>query len=80
MLAGFLMCARVKGLAVVGVHPNGKGAEPRFQQGDIILNAGSSAVSKREDLAASLFLQSRLALEAGRNGRSDNAKTARGRP
>jgi hypothetical protein len=76
MLAG---CARVKGLAVVGVHPNGKGAEPRFQQGNIILDAGSSAVSKPEDLAASLFLQSRACTASWTQRRSDNAKTARGR-
>jgi len=41
-------------LAVVGVDPNGKAAELGFQQGDIILKAGSRAVSSPEDLAAAM--------------------------
>jgi serine protease Do len=43
-----------KGLAVVGVDPNGKAAELGFQQGDIILKAGTRDVSKPDDLAAAM--------------------------
>ncbi len=43
-----------KGLTVVGVDPNGKAAELGVQQGDIILKAGSRAVSSPEDLAAAM--------------------------
>src|SRR5215471_13435426 len=40
-----------KGLAIISVDPNGKAAELGFQQGDIILKAGSKAVSSPADLA-----------------------------
>jgi serine protease Do len=40
-----------KGLAIVSVDPHGKAAELGFQQGDIILKAGSRAVSNPGDLA-----------------------------
>jgi serine protease Do len=42
--------AGTKGLAVVSVDPNGKAAELGFQQGDIILKAGSRIVSSLGDL------------------------------
>src|SRR5262249_33146505 len=42
--------AGTKGLAVVSVDPNGKAAELGFQQGDIILQAGSRTVSSLGDL------------------------------
>jgi len=43
--------AGAKGLAIVSVDPHGKAAELGFQQGDIILKAGSKAVSSPADLA-----------------------------
>jgi serine protease Do len=43
-----------RGLAVVGVDPNGKAAELGFQQGDIILQAGNKAVSSAEELTAAI--------------------------
>jgi serine protease Do len=43
--------AGTNGLAIVSIDPNGKAAELGFQQGDIILKAGSRAVSSLEDLA-----------------------------
>jgi serine protease Do len=43
-----------KGLAVLGVDPNGKAVQLGFRQGDIILKAGSRAVSSPEDLAAAM--------------------------
>jgi len=43
-----------KGLAVIGVDPNGKAAELGFQQGDIILKAGNKAVSSPQDLTTAL--------------------------
>lgn len=43
-----------KGLAIVGVDPNGKAAELGFQQGDIILQAGNKAVSSAEDLTGAI--------------------------
>jgi serine protease Do len=46
--------AGAKGLAVVGVDPNGKAAELGFQQGDVILKAGSRPVSSPEDLTSAM--------------------------
>lgn len=43
-----------KGLAIVGVDPNGKAAELGFQEGDIILKAGNKSISSPEDLASAL--------------------------
>ena len=43
-----------KGLAVVGVDPNGAAAELGFQQGDVILKAGSKTVSTAGDLTAAI--------------------------
>ena len=43
-----------KGLAVVGVDPNGAAAELGFQQGDVILKAGSKTVSTAGDLSAAI--------------------------
>ena len=43
-----------RGLAIIGVDPNGKAAELGFQQGDIILKAGNTTVSRPEDLAAAI--------------------------
>jgi serine protease Do len=43
-----------KGLAIVGVEPNGKAAELGFQQGDVILRAGNKTVSTAGDLTAAL--------------------------
>jgi serine protease Do len=43
-----------KGLAVVGVDPNGAAAELGFQQGDVILKAGSNTVSTAGDLTAAI--------------------------
>jgi serine protease Do len=43
-----------KGLAVVGIDPNGKAAELGFQLGDIILKAGNRPVSSLDDLAAAV--------------------------
>jgi serine protease Do len=40
------------GLAVLGVDPNGKASELGIRQGDIILKAGGTAVSRPQDLAA----------------------------
>jgi serine protease Do len=43
-----------KGLAVVGVDPNGKAAELGFKQGDIILKAGNRDMSSFADLTAAM--------------------------
>ena len=43
-----------KGLAVVGVDPNGAAAELGFQQGDVILKAGGKIVSTAGDLTAAI--------------------------
>src|SRR6476620_3888239 len=46
--------AGAKGLAVIGVDPSGKAAELGFQQGDIILKAGTRAISNPGDLSAAI--------------------------
>jgi serine protease Do len=43
-----------RGLAVVGVDANSKAAELGFQEGDVILKAGSKDLSRPEDLKAAL--------------------------
>jgi serine protease Do len=43
-----------KGLAIVGVDPDGKAAELGFQEGDIILKAGNKPVSSPDDLASAM--------------------------
>jgi serine protease Do len=43
-----------KGLAIVGVDPNGKAAELGFQQGDVILKAGNKTVSSPGDLTTAI--------------------------
>jgi serine protease Do len=43
-----------KGLAVVGVDPNGAAAELGFQQGDVIVKAGNKTVSTAADLSAAI--------------------------
>ncbi|MGC2630641.1 MAG: Do family serine endopeptidase [Rhodomicrobium sp.] len=43
-----------KGLAVLDVNPNGKGADAGLLQGDIILNANGADISKAADLEAAL--------------------------
>jgi membrane-associated protease RseP (regulator of RpoE activity) len=53
-----------KGLAVVGVDPNGKAAELGFKQGDIILKAGNRDMSSFADLTAAM-------LEAAAGGRKN---------
>ena len=43
-----------KGLVIVNVDPNGKGAELGFQQGDVILKAGSKDLTDAADLTAAM--------------------------
>jgi serine protease Do len=43
-----------RGLAIVGVDPNGKAAELGFQQGDVILKAGNKSVSSPGDLTTAM--------------------------
>ena len=43
-----------KGLAVLGVDANSKAAEIGFQEGDVILKAGSKETSRPEDLKAAM--------------------------
>ena len=51
-----------KGLAVLDINPNGKGADAGLVQGDIIVNANGADISSPADLEAAL----KSALRAGR--------------